>query len=65
MTMTDEKLAELRESLRDVASALTGLLLGLHRQAPPEEREILRDLYHLAHDAVDRLRGVPTRRAID
>jgi hypothetical protein len=65
MMMTEHELATRRESLSDVASALTGLLLGLHRQAPEEEREILRDLYHLAHDAVDRLRGGPLKRVID
>jgi hypothetical protein len=63
--MTERELAILRESLSDVASALIGLLVGLHRQSPPEEQEGLRDPYHLAADACDRLRGVRLPRVIE
>ena len=44
---------------------LTGLLVFLLRTAPPEQHEALCDLYALAADTGDRLRGVPAKRAIE
>jgi hypothetical protein len=66
--MTEHELATLRESLQDVSSALTGLLMMLTRGEPlqePRQQEMLRDLYGLAADACDRLRGVRAKRAIE
>jgi hypothetical protein len=63
--MTESELSTLRESLSDVASALTGLLASLHRRAPEEDQEFLRDLFHLSADAVDRLRGYALTRALE
>jgi len=66
--MTEQELATLRESLENVSSVLTGLLVMLITGEPlhdPRTQEMLRDLYGMAADACDCLYGQKMKRAID